>query len=72
MAVYVVDRHSDEAFNRISDLFYNHFCPDDWDFILYGPNPHEIESLASRLTRFNAEETKQVSADMWMTVVYHS
>ena len=80
MSMKVITSYNDEDFSEVSEMFYNNFMPDDWDYIIIGEDPHEVGDLAIRLRIFsyNMKEIEMIDpmtnwkVDMWVAVTYHS
>lgn len=69
MAVKVIIGRNDPEFSSYEDQF-QHFCPDDWDYMIIGDNRTEVEDLADILGRYDFNMLK--FDDLWIAVTYHS
>jgi hypothetical protein len=80
MSVKVITRWNDEDFLEVSEMFYNNFMPDDWDYMIIGEDIREVEDLAYKLKDYDYTMKKIEMIDpmtnwkvnMWVAVTYHS
>jgi hypothetical protein len=45
MSVKVITSYNDEDFSEVSEMFYNNFSPDDWDYMIIGEDIREVEKM---------------------------
>lgn len=69
MSVVIVTSN-DPEFDTYSDLFYENFHPDDWDFMIMGKYETQVRDFASELD--GVSTTVKKIDDMWVAVNYHS
>ncbi len=80
MSVKVITNSNEEDFAEVSDVFYNNFMPDDWDYIIIGDNYTEVADLADKLKVCDCvvKEIEMIDSmtnwnvEMWVAVTYHS
>jgi hypothetical protein len=80
MAIKIVYSNNDEDFAEISDMFYNNFNPDDWDYVIIGEDRREVDDMAYKLQvcDYEIKEVKITDpmtnwiVDTWVAVTYHS
>ena len=80
MSVTVINSSNEEDFEEIGNLFYNHFSPDDWDYVIMGEDKNEVEDLAYKLQIFDYKiepipmKDPMTNWDIvkWVAVTYHS
>lgn len=77
MAVTVIRNGNDADFEKVMDILYDYFAPDDWDYIIFGDDYDEVVSLADMLhvCSFSSARVlapKSECNDKWMAVTYHS
>ena len=80
MSMKVITCHNDEDFSEVSEMFYNNFMPDDWDYIIIGEDIGEVEDLAYKLKVYDytLKEIEMIDpmtnwkVNMWVAVTYHS
>lgn len=70
MAIRICEGYEDPMFEEVKDKFYNHFTPDDWDYIIIGPTFWRVQILAEKLMICDYQIEK-VDGE-WMAVTYHS
>jgi len=71
MSVKVICGYNDAEFtDEMQDMLYDHFSPDDWDYIIIGDVLDEVERVAYTLSIF---EYKIMEIDgKFFSVTYHS
>ena len=69
MSVKIIT-YNDSEWQSYSDLFYNNFDPDDWDYLIIGDDKYTVELLAEKLYVFNYD-MKEIDG-RWTAVTYHS
>ena len=69
MSVKIIT-YNDPEWESYSDLFYNNFDPDDWDYLIIGDDKYTVELLAEKLYIFNYD-MKEIDGS-WAAVTYHS
>lgn len=80
MSVKVITSWNDEDFSEVSDMFYNNFTPDDWDYMIIGEDLREVEDLAYKLKVYDytmkyvemIDSMPNMKVDVWVAVTYHS
>jgi hypothetical protein len=80
MSVKVITSYNDEDFSEVSEMFYNSFSPDDWDYMIIGEDIREVEDLAYKLKVYDytLKEIEMIDpmtnwkVNMWVAVTYHS
>ena len=77
MSVNVITSWNDEDFEEFSEMFYNNFSPDDWDYLIIGDSKNEVEHLAYTLhvCSYDMKEISGIanwSDAKWVAVTYHS
>ncbi len=80
MSVKVITSYNDEDFSEVSEMFYNNFMPDDWDYMIIGEDIREVEDLAYKLKVYDyiLNEIEMIDpmtnwkVNMWVAVTYHS
>jgi hypothetical protein len=75
MSVKVITSHNEADFSgEIANLFYNHFDPDDWDYVLIGEDKNEVDDLAYKLQVYDYKINPIPFDDgvvRWVAVTYH-
>jgi hypothetical protein len=75
MSVKIITSHNEEDFiGDIPNIFYNHFCPDDWDYMIIGEDRNEVDDLAYKLQVCTYELENILFEDgssKWVAVTYH-
>lgn len=77
MALKVISSHNESDFRGdIANLFYNHFNPDDWDYLIIGEDMNEVEDLAYKLKVYSYQMKQIVFSNYedgikWVAVTYH-
>ena len=69
MSVKIIT-YNDSEWQSYSDLFYNNFDPDDWDYLIIGDDKYTVELLVEKLYIFNYD-MKEIDG-RWTAVTYHS
>lgn len=80
MSIKVICGYNDEEWNSVSEMFYENFNPDDWDYIIIGEDKQQVEDMAYKLQvcDYEIKEIKTVDpmtnweVDQWVAVTYHS
>lgn len=80
MSVKVITSQNDVDFSEVSEMFYNNFMPDDWDYVIIGEDLREVEDLAYKLKIYDfvmkeiemVDPVSNMKVDMWVAVTYHS
>jgi len=80
MSMKVITSYNDEDFSEVSEMFYNNFSPDDWDYMIIGEDPREVGDLAYTLKVYDytMKEIEMIDpmtnwkVNMWVAVTYHS
>lgn len=70
MAITIIHGHSDEKFDEVKEMFYQNFMPDDWDYIIIGPNEFFVSHIAFKLEVCDSD-VKYIDGQ-WVAVTYHS
>ena len=70
MSIKIISSYSDSEWESYSDVFYNNFNPDDWDYFIMGDDKYTVELLAEKLY-ICYYELKEIDG-CWMAVTYHS
>lgn len=70
MAIRICEGYTDPMFEEVRDQFYNHFTPDDWDYIIVGPTKWGVEMIAEKLMVCDYQIEK--IGNEWFAVTYHS
>lgn len=79
MSIKIICGYNDAEWDSVSDMFYENFNPDDWDYIIIGEDQHQVEDMAYRLQVCGCEvkSIKMVdpmtnwTVDQWVAVTYH-
>lgn len=70
MSIKIICGYNDAEWDSVSDMFYENFNPDDWDYIIIGKDKQQVEDMAYKLQVCDYE-IKEVGL-MWVAVTYHS
>jgi hypothetical protein len=71
MSVKVICGYNDAEFtDEMQDMLYDHFSPDDWDYIIIGDVLDEVDGVAYTLSIFEYK-TKEINGK-FVSVTYHS
>lgn len=65
-----LEHYNDPAFSDYKDKFYNHFNPDDWDYIIIGPKEGDVYDIACKLYICDMV-IKEIDGE-WIGVTYHA
>lgn len=77
MSVTVIDSNNDSDFEHVANMFYNHFSPNDWDYVIIGEDETEVRNLAEKLYVCDYDLKLVVGSNhyegiKWIAVTYHS
>lgn len=70
MSIKIICGYTDTEWETHSDMFYNNFNPDDWDYIIVGQDKQQVEDMAYKLQV--CDYTVKNIGDQWVAVTYHS
>jgi hypothetical protein len=71
MSVKVICGYNDAEFtDEMQDMLYEHFSPDDWDYIVIGDDINEVDGVAYTLSIFEYK-IKEIGGKFF-SVTYHS
>ncbi len=71
MSVKVICGYNDAEFtDEMQDMLYQHFSPDDWDYIVIGEVFDEVDGVAYTLSIFEYK-IKEIGGKFF-SVTYHS
>lgn len=70
MAIKVICGYNDKEYtDELEKMLYDHFSPDDWDYIIIGDDIDEVDGVAYTLSIFEYK-TKEID-DKFVSVTYH-
>jgi hypothetical protein len=72
MSIKIIAGYNDPEWDAYSDMFYAHFNPDDWDYIIEGTDRYGVENIAERLRLYGCDYVIKQIGDKWVAVTYHA
>ena len=70
MAMKIICGYNDPEWEAYSNLFYENFNPDDWDYIIEGDNEFDVVMIAEKLYVCDFD-TQKIGAKFY-AVTYHA